>query len=115
MLAIIVTKIQERSPLKYNFTRKLASLDPRLIIVEPDTAVKMYKQVLTKLVDTKWRTTEQADGNDAFFYDVLHTQKTYEDLWTTAKFLITLSHDQAAVEGVFFSEGRSPCTKSQRR
>ena len=62
MLATIVTKIQERSPLKSNFTRKLVSLDPRLIVAEPDTAVKMFKQVLTNLVDTKWGTTEQADG-----------------------------------------------------
>ena len=57
-----VTKIQERSPLKYNFARKLASLDPSLIVGEPDTTVKMFKQVLTKLVDTKWRKPEHADG-----------------------------------------------------
>ena len=62
MLATIVTEIQERSPLKHNFARKLASLYPRLIVAEPGTAVKMFKQVLTKLVDTKWRTTTQADG-----------------------------------------------------
>ena len=37
MLATVVTKIQERSPLKYNFARKLASLDPRLIVAEPDS------------------------------------------------------------------------------
>ena len=40
------------------FVRKLASLDPRLIVAEPDTAVKMFKKVLMKIVDTKWRTTE---------------------------------------------------------
>ena len=62
MLVRIVTKIQERCPLKYNFGRKLASLDPRLIVAESDTAVKMFKQILTKLVDTKGRTTEQANG-----------------------------------------------------
>ena len=38
------------------------------------------------------------DRLDAFFYDVLNTEKTYEDLWTTVKFLLTLSHGQAAVE-----------------
>ena len=53
MLVPIVTKIQERSPLKYTFARKLASLYPRLIGTEPGTSVKMFKQVLTKLVDTK--------------------------------------------------------------
>ena len=58
ILAPVVTKIQEISPLKYNFARKQAGLDPRLIVAEPDTAVKMLKQVLTILVDTKWRTTE---------------------------------------------------------
>ena len=35
--------------------------DPRLIVSESDTALSMFKQVLTKLVDTKRRTTEQAD------------------------------------------------------
>ena len=38
---------------------------------------------------------------DAFFCDVLNTQKTFEDLWTTVKFLLTLSHGQAAVERGF--------------
>ena len=55
MLASIVAKIQERSPLKYNFARKLISLDPRLIATEPDRAVEMFREVLTKLVDKKWR------------------------------------------------------------
>ena len=41
------------------------------------------------------------DRLDGFFYDVLNTQMTYEDLWTTVKFLLTLSHDQAAVERGF--------------
>ena len=61
MLALIVTKTQERSPLKYSFARKLISLDPRLIAREPDRAVAMFREVLTKLVDKKWRTPEQAD------------------------------------------------------
>ena len=61
MLVSIVAKIQERSPLKYNFARKLISLDPRLIATEPDRAVEMFREVLTKLVDKKWRTAEQAD------------------------------------------------------
>ena len=130
MLATIVTKRKERSCLKYNFARKLPSLDPRLIVAESDTAVKMFKQALIKLVDTKLKTTEQADGIltlhkkfvsemkqynhekfasfkfrkdrlDAFFYDVLNIQKTYEDLWTAFKFLLILFHDQVAVERGF--------------
>ena len=38
------------------------------------------------------------DRLDAFFYDVLNTQETYEDPWTTVKFILTLSHSQATVE-----------------
>ena len=41
------------------------------------------------------------DALDAFFYDVLNTQETYEGLLTTVKFLLTLSHGQAVVEGGF--------------
>ena len=55
MSAATVTKMQERSPLKYSFARKLISLDPRLITAEPDRAVAMFREVLTKLVDKKWR------------------------------------------------------------
>ena len=43
MLAAIVTKIQERSPLKYSFARKLIRLDPRLVTAEPDRAVAMFR------------------------------------------------------------------------
>ena len=61
MLAAIVTTIQERSPPKYSFARQLISLNPRLIAAEPDRTVAMFKEVLTKLVDKKWRTPEQTD------------------------------------------------------
>ena len=90
----------------------------------------MFKQVLINLADTKWRNTEQADGIltqykkfvsemkqfhhekfagfkfgedrlDTFFRDVLNIQKTYEDLWTTVKFLLIWSHGQATEERCF--------------
>ena len=61
MLVAIVTKIKERSPYKYHFTRKLVSMDPRQMVEKPDDAVKMFKLQLAKLVDAKWRTATQAD------------------------------------------------------
>ena len=61
MLAAIITKLQERSPWKYSFARKLIHLDPRLIAAEPDRTVAMFREVLTRLVYKKWRTPEQAD------------------------------------------------------
>ena len=140
MLASIVAKIQERSPLKYNFPRKLISLDPRLIATEPDRAVEMFREVLTKLVDKKWRTAEQADQVwmqykklvsevkqyhkdkfagfsfgmdrlDTFFFEELNQQKTYESLWCTIQLLLTVSWSSCSRERVF-SEQRSSCTKS---
>ena len=49
MLATTVAKIQEKSPLKYNFARKLASLDPRVMVSNPDQAIKMFQEVLQRL------------------------------------------------------------------
>ena len=51
MLAAIVTKIQERSPLKYSFARKLISLDPRPKAAEPDRVVAVFRDMITKPVD----------------------------------------------------------------
>ena len=53
MLATTVAKIQERSPLKYNFARKLASLDPRVMVSNPDPAIKMFQEVLQRLIGTR--------------------------------------------------------------
>ena len=60
MLAAIVAKLQERSPLMYNFARKLISLDPRLIAAEPDRAVVMFREVITKLVDNNNKKMENS-------------------------------------------------------
>ena len=105
-------------------------MDPRLVAAEPDRAVAMFREVLTKLFDKKWRTAEQADqvwmqykklvsevkqyhkGKfagftfgvdrlDTFFFEVLNRQKIYESLWCTIQLLLTMSHSQAAVERGF--------------
>ena len=57
MLTTTVAKIQERSPLKYNFARKLASLDPRVMVSNPDQAVKMFQEVLQRLIEIERRQT----------------------------------------------------------
>ena len=40
MLQTTVSKMQEKSPLKYNLARKLVSMDPRLMVSNPDNATK---------------------------------------------------------------------------
>ena len=130
MLATTVAKIQERSPHKYNFARKLASLDPRVMVSNPDQAVKMFQEVLQRLIETRWKTSEEADTVlaeyrklvsdtkryhldkfssfkittdrlDSFLFEVLQNQNESQQLWITVQLILTLSHGQATVERGF--------------
>ena len=130
MLATTVAKIQERSPLKYNFPRKLASLDPRVMVSNPDQTVKMFQEVLQRLIETRWKTSEEADTVlaeyrklvsdakryhldkfssfkittdrlDSFLFEVLQNQNESQQLWITMQLILTLSHGQATVERGF--------------
>ena len=71
MLQTTVSKIQERSPLKYNLARKLVSMDPRLMMSNPDNATKMFQQVLQILIENKWKRAEEADTMLAIGY-IMH-------------------------------------------
>ena len=139
MLQTTVSKIQERSPLKYNLARKLVSMDPMLMVLNPDNAIKMFQQVLQILIENKWKTAEEADtvlaqyrkfvfdakkyhiakfssfksGEDrldSFMSEILQMQVEYQDLWLTMQ-LLTLSHGQATVERGF-SVNKEVSTKS---
>ena len=77
MLATTVAKIQERSPLKYNFTRKVASLDPRVMVSNPDQAIKMFQEVLQRLIETRWKTSEEADTVLAEYRKLVSDAKRY--------------------------------------
>ena len=129
MLATTVAKIQERSPLKYNFARKLASLDPRVMVSNPDQAIKIFQEVLQILIETRWKTSEAdtvlaeyrklgsdakryhldkfssfkitADRLDSFLFEVLQNQNESQQLWITMQLILTLSHGQATVERGF--------------
>ena len=104
MLAAIVSKIQERSPLMYSFARNLVSLDPRLIAAEPDKVVRMFREVLTNTEVKQFHKDKFSgfkfgeDRLDTFFFEVLDQKIAYKGLWCTVKLLLTLSHGQAAVE-----------------
>ena len=129
MLATIVAKMQERSPLKYNFARKLASLDPRVMVSNPDQAIKMFQEMLQIPIETRWKTSEEADTVlaeyrklvsdakryidkfssfkittdrlDSFLFEVLQNQNESQQLWITMQLILTLSHGQATVERGF--------------
>ena len=130
MLQTTVSKMQEWSPLKYNLARKLVSMDPRLMVSNPDNATKMFQQVLQILIENRWKTAEEAgtvlgqyrkfvfnakkyhtakfssfesaeDRLDSFLSEILQVQVEYQDLWLTVQLLLTLSHGQATVERGF--------------
>ena len=124
MLATTVAKIQERRPLKYNVARKLASLGPRVMVSNPDQAIKVFQEVLQRLIETRWKTSEEADTVlaeyrnlvsdakryhldkfssfkittdrlDSFLSEVLQNQNESQQLWITMQLILTLSHGQA--------------------
>ena len=130
MLATIVTKFQERSPLKHLLARKLASLDPRAMVLYPAEATKMFQKVLGSFIELKWKRSEQTntvlaqyrkfvsdvkqyheekfvsfrvreDRLDYFPYEEHIEKREFKDLWTLSKQLLALSHGQASVERLF--------------
>ena len=99
------------------------------MVSNPEKATKMFQQVLQRLIETRWKTSEEADtvlaqyrklasdakkyhldkfssfriGTDrldSFLFTVLHEQKESQHLWITVQ-LLTLSHGQATVERGF--------------
>ena len=76
LAATTIAKIQERSSLKYNFARKLASLDPRVMVSNPDQAIKMFQEVLQRLIETRWK-TEEADTVLAEYRKLVSDAKRY--------------------------------------
>ena len=97
MLATTVAKIQERSPLKYNFVRKLASLDPRVMMSNPVSVSDAKRYHLDKFSSFKITT----DRSDSFLFEVLQNQNKSQQLWITMQLILTLSHGQATVERGF--------------
>ena len=130
MLASAVSKIQERSPLKYSLARNMVCIDPRTMVSAPKEAAKMFQAVLQKLIDSGWKTSSQGDlilsqfkrfvadarkhhqeqfssykySNtrlDSFLCDALSKDEEFKELWSTLQILLTLSHSQAAIERGF--------------
>ena len=100
------------------------------MVSKPESVVKMFQHVLKTLVEEKGKTNQQADCKlahfrkliseakkyhcerfatysftrerlDKFFSKLLEYKEEYEQLQTTKKMLLTLSHRQAAVEKGF--------------
>ena len=100
------------------------------MVSKPEHVVEMFKQVLNRLIEEKWKTSQQADAGltwykmfiseakkyhhnkfpsynfaqerlDKLLSELLDNQQEYEELWVTHMILFTLSYGQAAVERGF--------------
>ena len=61
MLQTTVSRMLERSLLKYNLARKLVNMDSRLMVSNSENATKMFQQVLQILNENRWKTVAAAD------------------------------------------------------
>ena len=122
MLTALVSKLQERCPLKYSIIWALWCLDPNLAVEHQDSAKKAFMKITSKFMSTKHRTRDQCDkaereysrmlreeqvklnGHDdeqldKFYYALLKGK--YPELWEIVKRVLLLSHGQASVERGF--------------
>ena len=76
MLAIIVSKIKKKSS-SVQFFIKLANLDPRIMVSKPESALKMFQQVLNRLIEEKWMTNQQADAELTQYRKLIYDAKQY--------------------------------------
>ena len=99
----------------------------------------MFQEVLQRLIETRWKTSEEADTVlaeyrklvsdamryhldkcssfkiitdrlDSFLFEVLQNQNENQQLWITMQLILTLSHGQATLEKRIFSEQGSFAT-----
>ena len=131
MLAVIVSKIQERSPLHFHFARKPQSFGYKSCDVKTrKVLLRCFSKFQKQLVEEKWKTNQQADSElaqfkklmseakkyhyerfatysftqkrlDKFFSKLLENKEEYEQFSTTSKMLLTLSYGQATVDRGF--------------
>ena len=125
----IVSKLQEKSPLKYSFTKYLQSLSPQFINSSQTNASKYFKQALLHLKNLGWlniqelddihdqyeNLIEHADAREIFqsfdhradvsveniFHQLCASNENYAKLWPVLEKLLVISHGQASVERGF--------------
>ena len=126
MLCAIVTKLQERCPLKYSLLRALQAFDPAMMAEHAESVRTSFQTITKKLVAAKLRSAEQCDAAerqlgrllrekedilksydaknqrlDEFFYTMLADKPEFLQLWEIIKLALIISHGQATVERSF--------------
>ena len=75
LLTALVSKIQERSPLKYSLVRSLCCLDPKLIYKDSMACIGKFSDMCKKLVASKVRTARQCDMAERQFRNLLRNER----------------------------------------
>jgi hypothetical protein len=126
MMCALVSKIQERCPLKYSIVRAFAALDPQIITDNNDAAVAKFSIITKKLVVARIKTSGQCDKAerefrrmirekadifknydpkderlDEFCHGLLDDKEEFRELWNIVQLIMVLSHGQATVERGF--------------
>ena len=126
----IVSKLKERSPIKYDFVLHLRSLSPQYITKHPNGSIKCFEKLLECLIEYKYLNSADCDivlGEyknlipeiglehkerfsefdlkkdrlDVLFQEIVGVNPKYKSLWNVCKMIFTLSHGQSAVERGF--------------
>ncbi|XP_070176232.1 uncharacterized protein [Littorina saxatilis] len=124
----VVTKILEKSPLRYSLVRNLAWLKPdvvlnnkkkaeqqlhncldgmaeikRVDVLLGDSIIDQYKEFATEMVgNAELRDFDSQTGRlDSLYFSLLALRKEWKDLWCVIRELLMLSHGQASVERGF--------------
>ena len=127
----VVSKIAEKSPLKYLLVRSARCLDPTEMVKDKEKCKERMAHVLPIMHNNKkWEmqhvqatadeykaflanevvshreefssfSHQRGDRLDQFFHRFLATKEEYSNLWRVVKVILTLSHGQAGVERGF--------------
>ena len=129
-LKVMVEKMIERCPLKYNTVGFLSCLDPRTMIHHAETAGTKFQNLLSKLLSLRRFSAQECDDAkrqfelflrkikrynkdeckkfdpasqrlDTFYFELLGHEDEFAVLWQVVKLVLILSHGQADVERGF--------------
>ena len=75
MFVAVVTKLQERCPLKYSFLRAFKTFNPSLMVEHPAASSTALQTVTTKLVAAKQRTPDDCDAAELQYKKLIREEK----------------------------------------
>ena len=130
MIVVLVQKVQEYCPLKYQIACCASSLSPWNMVSDKQKCVNYFERLVNKVYNLNRILSKHADEAkkeyfqlvsspqnkhkdaflsfdektsclDFFFVDLMHGDARYRKCWTIFKIVFTLSHGQADVDWAF--------------